>query len=99
MRVLKDNFRCVDPKDQEIDKFEDKKMNIADVRGHIIKIMNDSGGADKSNFATDLPKNLFEFIRDKICDDLLDAKDFQKDVGIRNEVQTILIDILKIWSG
>ena len=75
MRVLKDKFRCIDPMDEGIAKFKDRKMKIGDVKDLIIETMN-KGGAMPDMFAADLPKNLFEFMRDKIFDDLIYAKDF-----------------------
>ena len=52
------------------------------------------GGASPDIFASDLPKNLFEFMRDKVFDDLLRAEGFQQKVEIRDEVNEIMTLLL-----
>ena len=50
-------------------------------------------------FAADLPKNLCEFMRDKVFDELMYAKDFQQSVEIRDEVKLIMGQLLDKWDG
>ena len=73
-------------------------MEIRNVKQLIIETMHKSG-ATPDMFAADLPKNLFEFMRDKVFDDLMFAKDFQQSVEIRDEVKLILNQLLDTWDG
>ena len=73
-------------------------MKIRDVKELIIETMNKCGAAP-DNFVADLPKNLFEFMRDKVFDDLICAKDFQQNAELREEVKETMTMLLEKWDG
>ena len=84
--------------DYEIDKFEQIKIEIRKLKQIILETMS-KDGAMPEMFAADLPRNLFEFMRDNVFDDLLFAKDFQQSVEIRDEVEVIMNQLINNWDG
>ena len=98
MCVMKKKSLCIDPKDEEIDKFKDRKILIGEVKELLLATMN-SDGATADMFATDLPKILFEFLRDKVFHDCTYLPIFQHDKGVRDTVLDVVPQLLKTWDG
>lgn len=66
---LRDKFRCIDPLDEGIDKFEARKIKIGEVKQLILDKM-ENNGAMADMFTKDLPKSMYEFFRDKVLRDI-----------------------------
>ena len=96
MTILKLRFRCVDPLNEGLKKFKDRKIEIGQVKDQIFCTL---GCSQKSDFASDLPLNLHEFMQDRVFKDLIYAKDFQQSASTREQVQTVITGLLSSWEG
>ena len=71
MKLLKVNFSCVDPMEEWSDKFKERISKLRNIKEIIMDTFSGGEAASPDMFATDLPLNLFEFMRDKIFEDLI----------------------------